>query len=223
MPAVKIYLLSLHLQIVNIDPNYRKWLPKMRLVLASTSKYRKILLEKLGLTFISASPNVDERRLLHENARDRATRLSTAKALAVAPGFQNSLIVGSDQVAECAGEQIDKPGNYENCVKQLRFIRGKAVTFYTGISLYNTKTHNLQSACEVYEVQLRAYSELELQNYIRIDQPFDCAGSFKAESLGIALFAHLRGDDPNTLIGLPLIRLSRFLENEGTHILSPSI
>jgi len=192
----------------------------MRLVLASTSKYREFLLKKLGQPFTSVAPDVDESPLLYETARKRCKRLSIAKARAVASQFPNSLIIGSDQVAECAGLQLDKPGDYQNCVNQLRFVRGKALTFYTGISLYNTSTHNLQSACEVYTVHLKTYSEQELQNYIRFDKPFDCAGSFKAESLGIALFTHLEGDDPNTLIGLPLIRLVQFLENEGSGVLA---
>jgi len=194
----------------------------MSLVLASTSKYRKTLLGKLGQPFVSAAPKVDESRLMNECARDRATRLSVAKALDVAARFPDSLIIGSDQVAECAGVQLDKPGNHENCVKQLRFIRGKVLTLYTGICLYNATTHNLQSACEVYNVHLREYSEQEMQNYILYDQPFDCAGSFKAEGRGIALFIKLHGDDPNTLIGLPLIRLTEFLNNEGLSVLMGS-
>ncbi len=117
---------------------------------------------------------------------------------------------------------MDKPGDYATCVEQLQFLRGKSLTLYTGICLYNTDTGDLQSACETYTVHFKKYSDAEMLNYVALDQPYDCAGSFKAECLGIALFTHLHGDDPNTLIGLPLIRLIQFLKNEGLNVLDSS-
>ena len=195
----------------------------MRLVLASNSKYRENLLKRLGLPFTSRSPDINEVALPNEGASDRATRLSITKAKTVAEHFPNCLIIGSDQVADCDGIQMDKPADYDHCVEQLRFLKGKSLTFYTGICLYNSDTNTLQNSCEVYTVHFRQYSDEELQNYIRLDQPYDCAGSFKVECTGIALFTHLHGDDPNTLIGLPLIRLIQFLANEGISVLGGSV
>jgi len=186
-----------------------------KLVLASSSPFRKTVLEKLGLPFATVAPEVDEQRLGNESATQLVTRLSAAKAHAVAKNHPNALIIGSDQVALLNEEILGKPGNHENAVKQLENASGKAVTFYTGLCLINSAAHNVQTICETFTVYFRQLSRLQIENYLQKDQPYNCAGSFKSEAYGIALFEKLEGDDPNTLIGLPLIRLIHMLGREG--------
>ncbi|MBV1906553.1 MAG: Maf family nucleotide pyrophosphatase [Pseudomonadales bacterium] len=195
----------------------------MHLILASSSTYRAELLQKLRLPFIIDPACIDESSLDYpsETAAAKASRLAIAKAKVVGARHPQSLIIGSDQIAVCDGTQLGKPGDYEASVEQLKLIRGKAVTFQTGICLYNTTNGSVQAACETYSVHLKQLTNYEIEHYVRTDEPFDCAGSFRAESLGIALFDRVSGDDPNTLIGLPIIRLVKFLHTAGVNVLAP--
>ena len=190
----------------------------MQLVLASTSVYRKQLLQKLGLPFDTAAPDVDESPLDDETPQQLVMRLAEAKARAVASQFPNALIIGSDQVAVIDDDILGKPGNFENAVNQLRAAAGKQVDFKTGLCLYNSASGHGQTSCETYSVLFRHLSDEQIKSYVRSEQPYDCAGSFKSEGLGIALFERLIGDDPNTLVGLPLIALIRMLEKEGINV-----
>ena len=187
----------------------------MQLILASTSVYRNQLLQKLGLPFATAAPDVDESRLEDETPQQLVMRLAEAKAKAVAQQFPDALIIGSDQVAVIGDQILGKPGNFENAVAQLRAAAGKQVDFKTGLCLYNSATQHGQTRCETYSVLFRQLSDVQIKSYVRREQPYDCAGSFKSEGLGITLFERLMGDDPNTLVGLPLIMLVRMLDKEG--------
>ncbi|ASM24526.1 MULTISPECIES: Maf family protein [Serratia] len=186
-----------------------------RLLLASTSPYRKMLLEKLQLPFDCAAPQVDETPLPGESAEALVLRLATAKAQALALAYPEHLIIGSDQVCVIDGSITGKPHTEVNARAQLRQASGQAVTFYTGLALYNGRSKQLQALCEPFHVHFRALSEAEIAAYVRLEQPLNCAGSFKSEGLGIALFDRLEGRDPNTLIGLPLIALLAMLRAEG--------
>jgi septum formation protein len=189
------------------------------LVLGSTSPFRKALLEKLGLPFSTVSPEVDESRLADESPEQLVYRLSEAKARAVAGSKPDALIIGSDQVAVIDGEILGKPGSHEKAVEQLRNASGRAVTFLTGLCLLNSKTGGTQTEVVPFTVHFRDLSDEQIENYLRSEKPYNCAGSFKSEALGISLFERLEGEDPNTLIGLPLIRLVRMLENEGVRVI----
>ncbi len=186
-----------------------------RLLLASTSPYRKMLLEKLQLPFDCAAPEVDETPLPGESAEALVLRLAAAKAQALALAYPEHLIIGSDQVCVIDGNITGKPHTEENAQAQLRLAAGQAVTFYTGLALYNGRSKQLQALCEPFHVHFRALSETEIAAYVRMEQPLNCAGSFKSEGLGIALFDRLEGRDPNALIGLPLIALLEMLRAEG--------
>lgn len=188
-----------------------------RLLLASTSPYRKMLLEKLQLPFDCAAPEVDETPLPGETAEALVLRLAAAKAQAqaLALAYPEHLIIGSDQVCVIDGNITGKPHTEENARAQLRQASGQAVTFYTGLALYNGRSKQLQALCEPFHVHFRALSETEIAAYVRMEQPLNCAGSFKSEGLGIALFDRLEGRDPNALIGLPLIALLEMLRAEG--------
>ncbi|WP_371372444.1 nucleoside triphosphate pyrophosphatase [Thalassotalea aquiviva] len=190
-----------------------------KLVLGSTSVFRKALLEKFNLTFECAKPDIDETPLENELPEYLVARLASEKAEAVAKEFSEHLIIGSDQVAVCDGNILGKPGNFNNAVKQLTSFSGKTVTFLTGLCLLNTSNGNKQVIVEPFQVVFRDLTIDEIENYVSAEQPFDCAGSFKSEGLGICLFKRLIGDDPNTLIGLPLIRLNALLRNEGFDVL----
>lgn len=191
----------------------------MDIVLASSSTYRKALLEKIIQHFKCASPDIDESHLPNENYKEMAERLSIRKAQALAASHPNSLIIGSDQVA-CLGEQIlRKPLNKERNLEQLTLCQGKTAHFYTGLCLLNTKTGKYQSALESYATKFRKLNEQQLINYIEREQAYDCAGGFKMEGLGISLFESIEGKDPNILIGLPLIRLIDMLTKEDVSIL----
>jgi MAF protein len=162
---------------------------------------------------------VDESRLDDEQAEALVLRLSQQKAMAAAKIHPKALIIGSDQVATVSGMIIGKPGNHEKAVSQLTLASGKRVTFYTGLCLYNTQTGQSQTCCEPFHVQFRALNQSEIENYLLKEQPYNCAGSFKSEGLGISLFESMQGEDPNALIGLPLIRLNAMLRKEGVDIL----
>ncbi|MCG7900109.1 MAG: Maf-like protein [Candidatus Thiodiazotropha lotti] len=190
------------------------------LVLASSSPFRRELLSRLGLEFSTSSPDVDESRLKDESAEALVLRLSQQKAMAVAESHPEALIIGSDQVATVDGEILGKPGNHEKAIEQLLNASGKKVTFYTGLTLHNSKTGRNQTCCEPFHVQFRTLNRSEIENYLLKEQPYNCAGSFKSEGLGISLFEYMEGADPNALIGLPLIRLNTMLRQEGVDILA---
>ena len=187
----------------------------MQLVLASTSPFRRSILEKLGLPFDCHAPEVDETPHSGESPAQLVERLSIAKAQAVAAHLKGGLVIGSDQVAVIDNEIVGKPGNHENAVAQLQRAAGKTVTFLTGLALVNATTASIQAEVVPFKVVFRQLAREQIENYLNAEQPYNCAGSFKSEGLGIALFERLEGDDPNTLIGLPLIRLIRMLEKEG--------
>ena len=190
-----------------------------RLYLASTSVYRQQLLTKLSRNFTAIKPHVDETPLPNETAEQLVHRLAVAKAQAVAAGLSSGLVIGSDQVAIFDNAIIGKPHSAENACAQLRSFSGKSVTFLTGLALINAATASQQAIVEPFRVQFRSLSDTEIQAYVDKEQPLDCAGSFKSEGLGISLFSKLSGDDPNSLIGLPLIRLNQMLLNEGVNVL----
>ncbi|MBF4165578.1 septum formation inhibitor Maf [Enterobacter hormaechei] len=184
------------------------------LVLASTSPYRRMLLEKLGIPFECAAPEVDETPQPGESPRHLVTRLAKEKAQSLAVRYPAHLIIGSDQVCVLDGEITGKPYTEEIACQQLLRARGSIVTFYTGLALYNSASGHLQTECEPFDVHFRHLSEQEIMNYVRRERPLNCAGSFKSEGLGIALFDKLDGRDPNTLVGLPLIALCQMLRRE---------
>ncbi|MTD25407.1 Maf family protein [Erwinia sorbitola] len=185
------------------------------LVLASTSSYRKALLAKLELPFITAAPEVDETPLANEDATELVVRLATAKAQALAARYPDHLIIGSDQVCVVAGKILGKPHTSERAKEQLRAASGHSVVFYTGLALYDSRDGALQVLCEPFSVDFRTLSDAEIDSYISKEQPLNCAGSFKSEGLGITLFDRLSGRDPNTLVGLPLIALCEMLRKAG--------
>ena len=191
----------------------------MQLILASTSPFRKSVLEKLGLPFDCHAPEVDEAPQPHETPAQLVERLSIAKAQAVAAHLQQGLVIGSDQVAVIDDEILGKPGNHENAVGQLERASGKTVTFLTGLALVNAESGAIQAEVVPFKVVFRQLTQSQIVNYLNAEQPYNCAGSFKSEGLGIALFERLEGDDPNTLIGLPLICLIRMLEKEGMTVI----
>lgn len=191
----------------------------MKLVLASTSPYRKELLQRLGLPFETAAPDVDESRGAGEAAGDMVRRLAEHKARAVAARFPGSLIIGSDQVAVLGDTILGKPGTHERAVAQLTEASGRHVSFLTGLCLYNSRTDQAQVDVVPFHVVFRQLTSRQIEHYLTRERPYNCAGSFKSEGLGIALFERLEGDDPTALIGLPLIRLVRMLEHEGVAVL----
>jgi MAF protein len=190
-----------------------------KLVLASSSVYRRALLEKLGVPFVCASPAIDETPQHDETPRALVARLATEKASALAAQFPHSWIIGSDQVACLDGKILGKPGNIENACAQLAACSGQRVEFLTGLCLLNSDSGDTQTIVEPFAVVFRRLGDKQIRHYLERDQPFDCAGSFKAEGLGIALFERLEGDDPNALIGLPLIRLVTLLQQAGIDVI----
>ncbi|NOT18215.1 MAG: septum formation inhibitor Maf [Sulfuriferula sp.] len=190
-----------------------------QLVLASTSPYRRALLQKLQVAFTVANPKVDETPLLDETPACTSLRLAELKAKAVALDFPSALIIGSDQVATLNGSHIGKPGNHENAVKQLQTMRGNCIIFHTAVSLYNSATGKLQSQIVPTSVTIRHLSDEQIHSYLHKEQPYQCAGSAKSEAMGIAIMEKMEGTDPNALIGLPLIALTQMLMNEGWDIL----
>jgi septum formation protein len=186
----------------------------MNLILASSSPYRRELLERLQLPFSVVSPDVDETPLAGETPEQTALRLAQQKARKVGESHPDSLVIGCDQVATLDGLQLGKPLTHDNAVKQLRLMRGCSVTFHSALCLFNAATGNMQAEDVVYEVRFRQLDDDQIENYLLKEQPYHCAGSAKSEGLGIALIEWMRGDDPNALIGLPLIRLITMLQNE---------
>ena len=185
------------------------------LLLASSSPFRRQLLDKLGLNFIHQSPDIDESRLAGESPVALVMRLAREKAAALADSHPDTLIIGSDQVAVIGDQVLGKPGTREKAIEQLSAASGQRVTFLTGLCLLNTATGRTQVACDPFHVQFRTLRPAQIERYVAAEQPLNCAGSFKSEGLGIVLFKALEGRDPNTLVGLPLILLTEFLAAEG--------
>ena len=188
------------------------------LVLASTSVYRNELLKRLRLPFETAAPDVDETALPGESARATSIRLAQEKARAVAAKYPDALVIGSDQVALLEDEQLGKPLTHDNAVRQLRAMRGKTTCFYTAVALLNSKTGNMQTEVAENHVTLRDLGDAEIEGYLLKEQPYHCAGSAKSEGLGIALMSKMAGDDPNALVGLPLILLIEMLRRENVSL-----
>lgn len=185
------------------------------LVLGSTSRYRRELLQRLNLPFDVTAPDVDETPLPGEAPRTLALRLALAKARAVAQQRPDAVVIGSDQVADLAGEPLGKPGHHERAVQQLRQMRGQTVVFQTAVAVVCVATGFDQVDLAPVEVKFRELTDDEIERYLRAEQPYDCAGSAKSEGLGIALLDAIHSDDPTALIGLPLIRTCRMLRAAG--------
>lgn len=188
------------------------------LVLASTSPFRRELLQRLGITFETLAPDVDESRLEDERPEALVLRLSEAKARAGASHYPEALIIGSDQVAVCGDEVLGKPGNHAAACAQLRRLAGQRVSFLTGLCLYDAASDTVLVDLIPYQVVFRRLTDQQIDRYLKIEQPYNCAGSFKSEGLGISLFESMHGEDPNALIGLPLIRLTSWLNTSGIDI-----
>lgn len=188
------------------------------LILASTSRYRKALLEKLGLPFQCASPEVDETPRPGETADNLVRRLAHAKASAIARQHDQGLIIGSDQVCVCDGRILGKPGTVESAVAQLMLAQGRSVTFHTGLCVVNAANGHAEQLVEPFTVHFRSLDEAAIRRYVEAERPLDCAGSFKCEGMGIVLFKALEGRDPNALVGLPLIGLIDLLALHGLHL-----
>ncbi|MDP6967670.1 MAG: Maf family protein [Gammaproteobacteria bacterium] len=188
------------------------------IILASTSPYRRALLSQLKLPFRCQNPHTDEQLLATETAAEAAFRLAGLKAQSVAAEYPGCIVIGSDQLAACDGNILGKPGSYENAFAQLQSMAGKTITFYTGLCVvYGPHQHQL---VEQYEVHMRPLTDQQIDYYLQQEQPYNCAGSFKSEGLGISLFSSMQGKDPNTLIGLPLITLTGILNQLGCGPLS---
>ena len=189
------------------------------LVLGSTSPYRRALLERLQIPFEVAAPQVDEAPLPYEAPADLAGRLALAKAHAVAMHFPHAVVIGSDQVADLNGQPLGKPGNHERAVAQLRQMRGQSVIFQTAVAVVCRETGFEQMALAAVRVKFRDLDNAEIENYLRAEQPYDCAGSAKSEGLGIALLESIESDDPTALVGLPLIRTCSMIRDAGIVLL----
>ena len=186
------------------------------LILASSSIYRRDLLSRLGLPFEAISPEVDEQPLPNEGVAAMALRLATVKAAVIAKLHPNAWVIGSDQAADLHGEAIGKPGNFDNALVQLQRMRGQTVFFHTAVCLMRADYSVAMNVTT--EVRFRDLPDATLINYLRIEQPYDCAGSAKCEGMGIAMLESIRSDDPTALIGLPLIALSALLRDAGFQI-----
>ena len=184
-----------------------------QLVLASTSPYRRSLLERLGLPFEVVAPTCDETPLINEAPQDTASRLAALKARSLR--YPDALVIGSDQVAFSQGKRLDKPGDHATATRQLRALSGKVAEFHTAVALLDTRTGKLQQTVVPCRVTFRDLDDKTIESYLRKEQPYDCAGSAKAEGLGIALIARIETEDPTSLIGLPLIALSEMLGRAG--------
>ena len=191
-----------------------------QLILGSTSRYRRELLERLKIPFQVASPDVDETPLPQEAPGVLAERLALAKARAVAALFPQAVVIGSDQVADLNGQSLGKPGTHDKAVVQLRLMRGQTVVFQTAVAVVCLETGFEQRSLAAVRVKFRDLTDDEIENYLHIEQPYDCAGSAKSEGLGIVLLASIDSDDPTTLIGLPLIRTCQMLRAAGIELLS---
>jgi septum formation protein len=192
---------------------------KQTLILASSSEFRRELLQKLEIPFRSISPRVDETPLDGEKPHETALRLAQVKARKIGDEYPHALVIGCDQVATLDGEQLGKPLNHINATKQLQKMRGREVTFHSALCLYNAATGNMQAEVVPYLVRFRNLTDEQIENYLNKEKPYQCAGSAKSEGLGIALIERMIGEDPNALIGLPLIKLINMLQNENISVL----
>jgi septum formation protein len=190
----------------------------MKIVLASTSRYRRELLNRLQIPFSAVSPGVEESARPGEPPEAMATRLATAKALAVAAGHPDAIIIGCDQVAISGGKILGKPGNHENAVRQLRELSGRDAMFYTALCVHDATSGRTATRIVPCRVKFRVLDDAVIQRYLEREQPYDCAGSAKSEGLGIALIERMEGEDPNALVGLPLIALVDLLGEHGVQI-----
>lgn len=190
-----------------------------KLILGSSSKYRKALLDRLSIPYTVQAPDVDETPLPGEAPQALAQRLALAKARAIAQLHPGSVVIGSDQVADLHGEPLGKPGNHERAVAQLRRMRGQTVIFQTALAVVCEETGFCQTDLAAVRVRFRDLSDAEIENYLHAEQPYDCAGSAKSEGLGIALLEAIDNDDPTALVGLPLIRTCRMLRAAGIDLL----
>ncbi len=184
------------------------------LLLASSSPFRRELLQRLGIPFTTVSPDIDEQPLPDETPRELVLRLASAKAHAAAANH-SGLVIGSDQVASTGDDILGKPGSHAKAIAQLHYLSGKRVCFYTGLCLLDTKAGNEQLDMVPFHVQFRILSATQIERYLRAEQPYNCAGSFRSEGLGITLFERMEGEDPTALVGLPLIRLTTMLNRAG--------
>ena len=190
-----------------------------KLVLGSTSPYRRELLERLRIPFTVAAPDVDETPHPHETPQQLACRLAMSKARAVAAKFPDSIVIGSDQVADLGGEALGKPGDYPRALAQLQKMRGKVVIFQTAVAVVCQQSGFAQMDLAQVKVTFRDLSDAQIDAYLKAETPYDCAGSAKSEGLGIALLTSIDSDDPTALIGLPLIRTCKMLEAAGLQLL----
>lgn len=181
----------------------------MKIILASSSPYRQLILQKLHIPFSCIAPNIDESAVNNESISEQVARLAKIKALAVAAGISDldSYIIGSDQLASFNGQVLGKPGDFATAKQQLLMFSGQTVRFFTGLCLVHSANNKVSQLVETFDVTFKTLTESQISTYLKIEQPYDCAGSFKCEGLGIALFDSLTGRDPNTLVGLPLIAL----------------
>ena len=189
------------------------------LILASSSPYRRELLTHLQIPFLCVSPEVDETPLADELPQETALRLAQAKARKIGATHTDALIIGCDQVATLDNQQLGKPLTHENATRQLRLMRGREVTFHSALCLYNASTQNMQAEVVPYIVKFRNLTDAQIESYLTKEQPYHCAGSAKSEGLGIAIIEKMTGDDPNALIGLPLIALVNMLHHEGVAVI----
>jgi septum formation protein len=191
----------------------------LKLILASSSIYRRELLTRLQVPFSCISPEVDETPLANELPQHTALRLAQAKAKKVGALHADALIIGCDQVATLDNQQLGKPLTHENATRQLRLMRGREVIFHSALCLYNAETQHMQAEVVPYLVKFRNLTDVQIESYLSKEQPYHCAGSAKSEGLGIAIIEKMTGDDPNALIGLPLIALINMLNNEGFSVI----
>lgn len=190
-----------------------------QLILASSSPYRRQLLQRLQLPFDWVAPEIDERPRPGESPGETARRLAGEKAAAVAASATDAWVIGSDQVASLDGQPVGKPGDEATARAQLQRASGRELVFHTAVALHHHRHNRQFDALEIYRVRLRRLSPGQIERYVRRDLPLDCAGAFRAEGLGIALFEEMRGDDPTALIGLPLIRLTALLQRAGIEVI----
>jgi MAF protein len=189
------------------------------IILASSSPFRKVLFAKLQLPFRICSPDVDETPKAEETTYDQVERLSFEKALKVSQDYPDALVIGSDSLAEVEGQAVGKPYTYENAVKQLQTASGKTMRFYTGLCLFDGLTQEKQMAVEIWEIKCRHLTLSMIENYLNKEQPYQSCGGIKAETVGIALFESMKGNDFNALLGLPLIRLVDMFKKVGVEVL----
>ncbi len=188
------------------------------IILASSSPYRKTLLERLQINFTTESPDIDEQSIQGETVYDFVLRLAETKASHIAAKSSDAIVIGSDQALECEGKILGKPGDHATAKRQLMAMSNKTLSFFTGLCVINTRTNNMQKDVIIYQVTFRNLKESEIEAYLIKEQPYNCAGSFMSEKLGVSLVERMQGDDPTALIGLPLISLCKMLRHQGVKL-----